>query len=918
MNNTSTTNLTDNARRLEITILTSQSDAVIPTEEDILILANQLRKIPLYAVTDDELELVLRRLHEALRLDMGLGNKIVSDHEPWLQARKSKIEPFYWTRYQTDLRKQAWPPKVLNSLDKVTDDILDLCGDPGGDAGWPRRGLVMGDVQSGKTSNYTGLICKAADAGYRLIILLTGTLESLRRQTQERLDWGFVGLDSSGFLSPNKQRREIGVGMINGQRSAGVFTSTVADFRALTMSQLGFKLSSFNEPVLLVVKKNKRILENLALWLLTFNAGSSSQIDAPMLLIDDESDNASVNTNPKRVTAINAGIRGVLKLFPRSSYVGFTATPFANVFINPDSTDDMVGDDLFPRDFIYALDAPTNYFGARRIFGEDSAVDCLRPIEDAASIFRKGMKADETITGLPESLTEAVCCFVIANTVMDLRTGMPKHRSMLVNVSHFSQIQDQVRDMLDERVRVIQRDIRNNSSLPVDEAVKNGTLIRLKEVFDREYSELGVSWTDVQSALADAALPIEVRAVNQNAGPGSLDYSEYKQNGLRVIAVGGNSLSRGLTLEGLVVSYFYRSTQMYDALLQMGRWFGYRSGYEDIVRIWMTDGSMKWYAHISEATDELRSEVRHMQLSRLKPIDFGLRVRDSPESLAITARNKMRHSEQIVRNIAVSGEAVESTRLTSDEDIIRANFSAAQRLITALLKTKGKPTSAKKSGALWQKVPKELVVQVLRAYVSHPLNLKFQAKDLADFIEESHEEAIREWDVFIPEGDGQPFPISDGQLQVALRQRRLEIEKSRRALLVSGKKMRVGSRGDEKAGMSDSDIEAAEKDFREDPENVDKKNIPDKAYRLRRRCPLLVISFVDGETRGESGSEVFPYPVPEGTALVALGLSFPRLKTESRSVKYRINLVELRNMLASEQDEAEGDDEQDTEDAEAA
>lgn len=381
--------ISENASKLEIAVkVTLTNDGKIPSEDEILELAGQLRGIKRYAVSDDEFTDVIRRLHESLRIDMGIGSRVVDNHIPWLQANKAEIDTFYWARYQTELRKQNWPPKVVNALDRVTDDILDLMGNPAGEAGWPRRGLVMGDVQSGKTSNYTGLICKAADAGYKLIILLTGTLESLRRQTQERLDAGFVGLDSSGVVNRrNRHRREIGVGLIDGARAAGVFTSTVGDFKAATVNQLGFKLRDYKEPVLLVVKKNKRILENLTDWLITFNASHGGQINSPLLLIDDEADNASVNTNPDKATAINASIRNLLKVFPRSSYVGFTATPFANVFINPDTTDDMIGDDLFPRDFIYALAAPDNYVGSQLIFGDDSPLNCLRYIVDAERSF---------------------------------------------------------------------------------------------------------------------------------------------------------------------------------------------------------------------------------------------------------------------------------------------------------------------------------------------------------------------------------------------------------------------------------------------------------------------------------------------------------------------------------------------------
>ncbi len=897
--------VSDNARRLELGVITALTVDGIPTEEEILALAGQLRKIPLYAVSDTEFMDVIRRLHEALTIEMGIGSCVIDNHAPWLQARKADIDPFYWTRYQTEMRKQGWGPKVIASLDKVTDEILDLMGNPAGEPGWPRRGLVMGDVQSGKTSNYTGLICKAADAGYKLVILMTGTLESLRRQTQARLDAGFVGLDSSGVVNRNRHRREIGVGLVNGARAAGVFTSTVGDFKTSTVTQLGFKLKDYNEPVLLVVKKNKRILENLTDWLITFNATQGGQINLPLLLIDDEADNASVNTNPAKATAINASIRSLLKVFPRSSYVGFTATPFANVFINPDTTDAMVGDDLFPRDFIYALDAPTNYVGARLIFGDDSPLDCLRHINDAEEDFPRSQKSDSVIDGVPASLLDALRCFLVINAIMDLRNGTPKHRSMLINVSHYTLIQIQVRDILDVILRKMQEDIRNYASLPEAQALKNGTLAALQETYKREYVGSGSTWPDVQAALTVATLPIEIRSVNQKSGAASLDYAIYKDSGLRVIAVGGNSLARGLTLEGLCISYFHRGTQMYDALLQMGRWFGYRTGYEDLFRIWIAEESANWYSHISEATDELRSEIRRMQVSRLKPIDFGLRVRAHPDSLMITARNKMRDSEEIIHTMSISEEGLESTRLPLDQAPMLGNYKAAQMLVEELVSS-GAERNKDRSYPVWVGVDKTLIVQFLRRFVSHPLNLKLQSTGLADFIEASNDNKLLEWDVAIPSGSAGKHELVNGFV-VHLRERKILVEHEKRSILVNEKKMRVGSPADEKAGLSEEDIIQADLDFRSIPENASKQTVPASSYRRLRKRPLLLLHLLK-PTVGNPPSD---FPLPGGIALVAIGLSFPSLDVASQRVKYRINLVELRNMLASEityEDDMEDDD----------
>jgi hypothetical protein len=895
-------NHSDNAKRLEAaTITTLTETGGVPTEEDVLSLARQLRPLAMYRVGDEEFEHVLRRLHEALRMDMGIGNKVVAGYTPWVQARKPTIDPFYWARYNLNLRKQGWGPKVVNALDQVTDDVLDLSGNPETDSGWPRRGLVMGDVQSGKTSNYTGLICKAADAGYKLIILLTGTLESLRRQTQDRLDAGFVGLDSSGVVSRSRQRREIGVGLLNGARAAGVFTSTLLDFRAATVNQLGFRLDAFNEPVLLVVKKHKRILENLTEWLKNYNANANGQIDLPLLLIDDEADNASVNTSPQRVTAINGAIRSLLKIFPRSTYVGFTATPFANVFIHPESNEEMLGDDLFPRDFVYALDPPTNYFGASKIFGDDSSVDCLRAINDAERCFPRGHKSDLRVEDLPESLVAAVCAFLVANAIMDLRPDVSRHRSMLVNVSHFTEVQNQVRELIDDLLRQMQEDVRNYASLSEAEALRNRTIKLLHEVFVAEYSDIDVAWADIQRSLTSAILPIVVRAVNQKSGAASLSYAEYAQDGLRVIAVGGNSLSRGLTLEGLCISYFYRGTAMYDTLLQMGRWFGYRTNYEDLVRVWMTVETSNWYSHIAEASEELRREIKHMQNSRLRPKDFGMKVRAHPDALLITARNKMRHSSEITRLMSISEEGLETPRLMNDPGIISANYRVSASLVERLVRSKAK--RAENNNPLWKELDKELVVDLLKNFVVHPLNVTFHPVDLANFIETSEDPRLAKWDVVIPNGGGEMLSLAGG-VTIRLQKRKLAVNSERRFLLVNEKKMRVGSRGVEKEGMSSEQILAAEKAFREDPENAGTLNVPDRAYRTYRSRPLLILHFIEGTVNEQI------FQVPDGTALTAIGLSFGKLG-ESVRVNYRINLVEIRNLVA---DEVQTDDEEDDDD----
>ncbi|MEI9979884.1 MAG: Z1 domain-containing protein [Edaphobacter sp.] len=309
--------------------------------------------------------------------------------------------------------------------------------------------------------------------------MLTGTLENLRKQTQERLDEGFVGLASSEALQARRFDKTIGVGVLNPDRMATVFTSVSSDFRAATMNQIGFRLASINDPVLLVVKKHKAVLENLRNWLRDYNAVDGT-ISQPLLLVDDEADNASVNTNVVGAdpTQINRCIRSLLDLFSRNSYVGFTATPFANIFINPDSDSAMESDDLFPRDFIYALEAPTNYMGASSIFG-DVEQRVVRDIDDAEPAFPKKHKSSFQVGELPQSLKDAINSFLLACTIRDLRGEGPTHRSMLVNVSRFTDVQMQLQALIAARLEDIKQDVRSYGSLPIADAMQNGSLSAL-------------------------------------------------------------------------------------------------------------------------------------------------------------------------------------------------------------------------------------------------------------------------------------------------------------------------------------------------------------------------------------------------------------------------------------------------------
>ena len=597
----------------------------------------------------------------AVRMDRGAYVK-EKNHFSWYYAAKSSINPQFWTRYSTYLYKDAgFNSDVINSIDAETDEMMDLLSDPTQQLAFQRRGLVIGDVQSGKTSTYLALMNKAADAGYHIIILLTGTIEKLRRQTQGRTDEGFVGLDSTAF-NKNKDSVFVGVGNIDRSISGWAVTSTTSDFNTSTANKLSGKLSSINSPVVFVLKKNKSVLEKLEGWMRLFNRNpATGTIDSPLLMIDDEADNASVSTKPgEDPTTINKNIRKILKLFSKASYVGFTATPFANIFIDPDSSQEMLGDDLFPRDFIYALEAPTNYIGAASIFPKEGKYHfMINDNGDCERYVPVKHKKDHVPGEIPLSLRKAVAGFVITNAIRDLRGQITKHRSMMVNVSVYVDVQKKIADQLDSYVREMQREIRNYYMMK-EVALQYSSFAFLKDVYDQYYSKCEFEWDTVQTALWSAIAPIVVRYVNGGNAAKNLNYDENEELGLRIIAVGGYSLSRGLTLEGLSTSYFYRNTKMYDTLMQMGRWFGYRPHYEDLCQVWINQDAVDWYSYISEASDELKREVRRMQAEQKTPADFGLCVRSDDATLLVTARNKMRTAKDYTMTVSLSGNIIET------------------------------------------------------------------------------------------------------------------------------------------------------------------------------------------------------------------------------------------------------------------
>ena len=906
---------------------------------------------PIFGIDEEMKAKLVREVKRRVNMTLDVGG-ILDDGQtkPWTAEcwRAEDTDRSYWEAYADLLREKNWADKVIMGIDTKTDEILDRCGDPRNLSGaWLKRGLVIGDVQSGKTAVYTGLINKAVDAGYKVIIVLTGILETLRKQTQERLDTEFVGRESCRSKKEKENgRRELGVGTIRNTGSDAEhvafpvqFTSVLNDFGTAAKRSNNVALNSTTQPVLFVIKKNSKILENLAKWLEEeIKSTKATKIYQPLLLIDDEADNASVNTNKvdDSPTAVNKGIRSLLAQFHHASYVAFTATPFANVFIDPEAYD---GDlkELFPSNFITCTSIPSNYFGVRQMLSFDSDADddngidveearennphMLIRIRDGESAFPLKHKKDQAkLLTMNDSLRCAVRQYLLINAIRDLREDTKEtHRTMMVNLSRFTDAHDHMKKLIDEYVYLVRNAVRVHGK--ADEAEANPEIAALKRDFDVYFEKCGKTWKEVLNAFEKSNEGVKVLAINQKK-KSELNYYDIK-GGLRVIVIGGLGLARGVTLEGLCVSYLYRSTAFYDTLMQMGRWFGYRPDYGDLCKIWLSGDTIDYYRQIARATEELKDEVARMQDAGLSPVDFGLKVRDSPDALMITSSDKMRSAEAVAWEPSFSFHSVETPRLyRKDRD---KNADAARVLLDNIYgKELSRDSWGTSSRMVFHKVPKQFVADFIRAFTVHKSNYQlcnFDDKEygVAHFIETTTEPKLQEWDVAVwgkDSKEGQVYSFNK-YCTVGVLERAGDEDAWNDGEFAINRNRIMGS-----------EVEAAgiPEDKRREIQSAHRKRVAEKVstmglrscYRKERDKPLLVLMPVQlcksktvtddkGKQKNVAGDYLGDAP------FVTYAISFPSFG-ESRDgrhsmskVKYRVNKTWMQEHFGIDAEEGDED-----------
>ncbi len=852
-------------------------------------------KLPLFEMISacnlslEEKDRLIMEIISENQISIPIGIEIIKKGwRPWLHEIENR-DTYYEDRYKHYLlNNQGFPTNIVNSIFEKNEKILEYLENPNHGGSWIKKGLVMGYVQSGKTANYISLINKSADIGYKLIILIAGIHNNLREQTQKRINDGFIGKD-------NLTQEFVGVGKIDKRRIAGSLTSTINDFKRTNLQSLGIDPKNYKEPIILVVKKNYRTLDNIINWL-KGTTDKEKLSSYPLLIIDDEADNASINTKKEinEATKINGQIREILNLFHRRCYIGYTATPFANIFIDPNGANREVGEDLFPEDFIIALEAPSNYIGAKDIFLEDK-IDILREIDDNDDCLPVKHPKDYQIEYLPNSVYDAMYLFLLSGAIKRKRAIKNRYHSMLINVSFRIDIQEQIKDILNEKLHTILRVIKYNYNKELKEILANRELKKLYDLWVNEYNN-SFSFKEALEEITKYESLTKIFVINSKNEP--LRYDDYKESGLNAIAIGGYSLSRGFTLEGLTISYFLRNTQMYDTLLQMGRWFGYRDGYVDLCRIFMREEAIEWYGYITEVVEELKDELKVMEYYKQSPREYGLKVKDHPSSLIVTARNKMYNAKDALIEVCYSNKLIETRVLSNQNRIIDENIMVLNKFIESIAKLNYIQGS---NHYLWRDISANKINEFINDFKNHPINQPTDTNALTSYIENGKESELKYWDIaLINIAKNEKFGV--GNFEIGKIERKSTIEDD--VIIVSGHSHRVGQPTDERIGLSDNEIQQAEKFAKElkrkklEQEGLDELEIEDKLkkvkaignhYREFRKKPLLILYVVKIKKDKNSYDDRYK-------SVVAYGISFPKINksdlcSKNRKGIYKVNQV---------------------------
>jgi hypothetical protein len=947
----------------------------------------------------------------------------------WLTAERKEEMKNSWNytdRYFTLLEKAGRSEKVIDETKKTSLEILEKMADPKSREEIYVKGLVVGSVQAGKTQNFNAVINRAIDSGYGLIIVLAGLMEDLRNQTQLRIENDVIG---EGLDIDTDTLVKKGVGAI--RRFGNMGDSSVTQVISITSAKSDFKKSlldadfSLNHTNILVCKNNVSVLRNLIVWLHDYLEENKDQHDIPLLVLDDEADNASLNNEGKKgreyASKTNGHIRALLALFKRKTYLGYTATPFANILADRNDAPEnnwivkykVKGqaeekalqrvDNLFPDNFIVLLNPPTNYVGAKQIF------ETTKPIDNKAELkiplvelvgdniihfpgkvylsnngelvgvqkiksqndwnekigqfnsyldfadykeyrrqTRSSRPGDAFPKKLPDSLRESILCFILSIAIRESRkpsmvnsTMFNPHNSMLIHISRYTLWQNSLKKLIDTYIKEIQ------GSLQLDDpSSPNSIFATFERIWHKYYSNIiehisdylpkgyddeflkPISYETIKNNfLTEAVKGIEIKAVNSIAK----DELKYPKNTpKKYIAIGGNRLSRGFTLEGLSINYFVRSTDYSDALLQMGRWFGYRPGYLDCCKLFITSDSMEKYDLVTRTIEELEIEFRKMEEKDKTPKNFVLRVKKHRGALKITRPAILRDTREV--NWSYQDELEQSTKFEIRKKKIETVWEQFRNSISRKHKFASKKNEdGTDAGYLLAQTDISGVLDILRQENNFGNDT---CDSIVKFLERCQMvDKLRNWTIAIKttgrakESEGKGVlkkAESNLPVDVTMTVRRgpskeegskhyRETFLTKKEFGASGKSANLISAGrDMSVLLTDTQIESAEKEFIENrkifyqkkypewtKEQVTKKaeevNIPERVYRekMTDQEGLLVIYILDSyyvflQEKGKEDSEMKTIVESEGIdlniPLIGYAIGFPPIEPDPGGV----------------------------------
>lgn len=755
-----------------------------------------------------------------------------SDDDPcWAGFRKRLV----------DKGREAQIPE----LNDASDTIVSLTPDPSGPARFA-RGLVVGFVQSGKTTNFTAVAAKLVDRGYKMVIVLAGIHNALRSQTQQRLNADLTEYDLERWFRLTDENDDFNLAKVpRKDRKNPQNKHDAASY-----------LTTNGKASLLVVKKNATVLRKLRAWLQQPNAKQALQ-GANVLVIDDEADQASVES-----ATINPLIRDILQTFSRGAYIGYTATPFANVFIDPAESDD-----LYPRDFIFPLPRPEGYFGPEMLFGREvleydqdniDGYDMIRQIPEGEDYKLRPTSKDDVDGFVPvmtRELRSALHWFILSTAARRVR-GDEGDSSMLIHTSFQTQVHESFRAPLNSHLRTLREDINRKSPETIDE-LRGLWKTEIERVPAGDWGRVSESFEELLPVLPRVLKEARVIVDNYRSEE-RLSYEGDKPN--TVIAVGGNTLSRGITLEGLVSSIFIRPTNTYDTLLQMGRWFGFRIGYEDLPRIWMTPTLSKSFRHLSLVEHEMRQDMEVYELQEKTPEEVAVKIRTHPV-LRVTAKM----GAATPARVSFSGTRLQTRFFRRyDRDWLTDNWNAAEHLLSSAQK-QADPIGRENGTYLFRNISVSRILNFLSEYTVHPDQVDMNLDMVSQYIRKNNNDEdpqLTQWNVALIAGTGAEQTIAD-----------LTVHSSIRAPYKGS-----GDRADIKTLMSKQDLVvdstnmSVQKAKDSNEAQLKKHRMDDPALKGKG---LLVLYLIDSRSKPRASSQNARETMDAAMTPVGLGLAFP-------------------------------------------